>query len=44
MGKFIDVPESEFDKDASKIKKTLDKHSEAKIDGMTKEEMEDKEA
>jgi hypothetical protein len=43
QGKFIDVPVSQFDKDASKIKKTLDRHAEARIDGMTKEEMEEKE-
>jgi hypothetical protein len=42
-GKFIDVPVSQFDKDASKIKKTLDRHAEARVDGMTKEEMEEKE-
>ena len=43
-GTFIDVPKSQFDKDASKIEKVLDKNSEAKIDGMTKHEMEDKES
>lgn len=43
QGKFIDVPVSQFDKDATKIKKTLDRHAEARIDGMTKEEMEEKE-
>jgi len=43
-GKFIDVPSTQFDEDSLKIKKTLDHHSEAKIDGMTKLEMEDKES
>jgi len=38
------VPVSQFDKDSSKIKKTLDRHAEARVDGMTKQEMEEKES
>ena len=38
------MPVSEFGKDSSKIKKTLDRHAEARVEGMTKEEMEEKEA
>lgn len=43
-GKFIDVPTEQFDGDSSKIKKTLDRHSEARVDGMTKSDLEEKEA
>lgn len=43
-GKFIDVPTSDFDENSHKIKSMIDKHSEAKIEGLTKNEMEDKES
>ena len=42
-GKFIEVSTETFKKNKKKVKRLLDKNSEAKIDGLTLDEMEEKE-